>query len=84
MNMNTDMPSISMNALELHTYTIQIWSERDSLSGFSSMAAGAVLDVVHAERSRIRMPDLAQTDLFLFDIQSQKPVAASTNLWFGK
>ena len=23
------------NALELHTYTIQIWSERDSLSGFS-------------------------------------------------
>ena len=46
--------------------------------------AGAMLDVVHAERSRIRMPGLAQTDLFLFDIQSQKPVAASTNLWFGK
>ena len=35
--------------------------------------AGAMLDVVHAERSRIRMPGLAQTqtDLFLFDIQSQ-------------
>jgi hypothetical protein len=45
-----------------------------------------MLDVVHAERSRIHMPGLAQmqTDLFLFDIQSQKPVAASTNLWFGK